>query len=158
MLQVGATGSRIMIAQTIANTTFQVAQFIEKARQSVEIPDCEPWPGSAKVCYPPLWIKVANGNKDDGEAMKEFASVVTDIREESRIQGRQRWQMRLERTEFSAGDAGMLEAAARSGAMLVMPVLQVVTDAAGEVWHVVEKPLAAGTRVTGRVAEAEEVV
>jgi len=24
-------------------------------------------------------------------------------------------------------------------------------DAAGEVWHVVEKPLAAGTTVTGRV-------
>ena len=101
---------------------------------------------------------MANGNNDDGEAVKEFASVVTDIREESRIQGRQRWQMRLERTEFSAGDAGVLEAAARSGAMLVMPVLQVVTDAAGEVWHVVEKPLAEGTRVTGRVDEAEEVV
>jgi hypothetical protein len=33
---------------------------------------------------------------------------------------------------------------------LVVPVLGVVTDA-GEVWHLVEKPLAAGTAVTGRV-------
>jgi hypothetical protein len=26
-----------------------------------------------------------------------------------------------------------------------------VVDASGEIWHVVEKPLAAGTAVTGRV-------
>jgi hypothetical protein len=32
----------------------------------------------------------------------------------------------------------------------VVPVLGVVMDG-GEVWHVVEKPLAAGTAVTGRV-------
>ena len=32
-----------------------------------------------------------------------------------------------------------------------VPVLGVVVDAAGEVWHVVEKPLAAGTAVTARV-------
>jgi hypothetical protein len=30
-------------------------------------------------------------------------------------------------------------------------VLGVLVDDAGEVWHVVEKPLAAGTKVTGRV-------
>ena len=48
------------------------------------------------------------------------------------------------------GDVGVLEAVARSGARLVVPVLGVVMDA-GEVWHVVEKPLAAGTAVTGRV-------
>jgi alanyl-tRNA synthetase len=35
---------------------------------------------------------------------------------------------------------------------LVVPVLAVVVDAAGEVWHVVEKPLAAGTSVTARVS------
>jgi alanyl-tRNA synthetase len=40
---------------------------------------------------------------------------------------------------------------ARSGARLVVPVLGVVVDDGGEVWHVVEKPLAAGTAVTGRV-------
>jgi hypothetical protein len=83
--------------------------------------------------------------------VKEFAAVVADIREESRVAGRQRWQMALDRTEFGAGDAGVLEAVARSGVRLVVPVLGVVKDAAGEVWHVVEKPLAAGTAVTGRV-------
>ena len=83
--------------------------------------------------------------------MSEFSCVVTDIREESRVAGKQRWQMALDRTEFVAGDVGMLEAVARSGAKLAVPVIGVVIDAAGEVWHVVEKPLAAGTRVTGRV-------
>ena len=93
------------------------------------------------------------GARDGNEAVRvnEFSGVVVDIREESRVQGRQRWQMALDRTEFVDGDIGMLEAVARSGAKLVVPVLGVVTDATGEVWHLVEKPLAAGTRVTGRV-------
>jgi hypothetical protein len=82
--------------------------------------------------------------------LNEFEGVVTDIREESRVAGRQRWQMSLDRTEFRAGDLGILEAVSRSGARLMVPVLGVVVDA-GEVWHVVEKPLGAGTRVTGRV-------
>jgi hypothetical protein len=85
--------------------------------------------------------------------VNEFSSVVTDIREESRVAGRQRWQMALDQTEFSVGDVGMLEAVARSGAKLVVPVLGVVMDAAGEMWHVVDKPLAEGTRVTGRVGQ-----
>jgi hypothetical protein len=33
-------------------------------------------------------------------------------------------------------------------------VLAVEVDSAGEVWHLVEKPLAAGTAVTGRVGKA----
>ena len=82
--------------------------------------------------------------------MSSFVAEVIDIREESRVAGRQRWQMALDRTEFVAGDVGVLEAVARSGARLVVPVLGVVMDA-GEVWHLVEKPLAAGTAVTGRV-------
>jgi hypothetical protein len=86
-----------------------------------------------------------------GVRLGEFSSVVTDIREESRVAGRQRWQMALDRTEFVVGDTGVLEAVARSGARLLVPVLGVVLDAAGEVWHLVEKPLAAGTAVTGRV-------
>ena len=90
--------------------------------------------------------------------MNEFSSLVTDIREESRVAGRQRWQMALDRTEFAAGDVGMLEAVARSGAKLLVPVLQVVMDAEGEVWHVVEKPLGAGTRVTGRVSDSQRRV
>ena len=84
-----------------------------------------------------------------------FMAVVTDIREESRVAGRQRWQMALDRTEFRAGDVGELEAVARSGARLQVPVLGVEIDAAGEVWHVVEKPLAAGTAVSGRVGARE---
>jgi hypothetical protein len=86
--------------------------------------------------------------------MSIFAAVVTDVREESRVAGRQRWQMTLDRTEFDATDGrdvGVMEAVARSGARLVVPVLGVMVDAAGEVWHVVEKPLAAGTVVTARV-------
>jgi len=85
-------------------------------------------------------------------AVNGFRAVVTDIREESRVDGRQRWQMALDRTVFVAGDVGVLEAVARSGARLVVPVLGTVVDAAGEVWHVVEKPLAAGTAVTGLVS------
>jgi hypothetical protein len=81
----------------------------------------------------------------------KFSAVVTDIREESRIAGRQRWQMALDRTEFGAGDVGAIEAVARSGVKLSVPVLGVVIDEAGNVWHVVEKPLAAGTAVTARV-------
>jgi hypothetical protein len=88
--------------------------------------------------------------------VNEFSGVVTDIREESRVGGRQRWQMALDRTEFFVGDVGVLEAVARSGARLLVPVLGVVMDAAGEVWHVVEKPLAAGTAVTGRVGQIGE--
>jgi hypothetical protein len=81
----------------------------------------------------------------------KFAAVVVDIREESRVEGRQRWQMALDHTDFSAGDVGVLEAVAPSGVKLVVPVLRVLVEASGEVWHVVEKPLAAGTAVTGRV-------
>jgi len=85
--------------------------------------------------------------------VSEFSSVVTDIREESRVAGRQRWQMALDRTKFVAGDVGVLEAVARSGTRLVVPVLGVVVEA-GQMWHVVEKPLAAGTTVTGRVSRS----
>jgi hypothetical protein len=86
--------------------------------------------------------------------VKEFSGVVTDIREESRVAGRQRWQMALDRTEFVAGEVGVLEAVSRSGARLIVPVLGVMVDVGGEVWHLVEKPLAAGTRVTGRVGRS----
>lgn len=81
----------------------------------------------------------------------KFEAVVVDIREESRVAGRQRWQMALDRTGFGAGDVGTLEAVAPSGVRLVVPVLNIVVDDAGEIWHVVEKPLAAGTSVTAYV-------
>jgi hypothetical protein len=100
-----------------------------------------------------MYSSAAEKDAGKGGQVNEFSGVVTDIREESRVAGRQRWQMTLDRTEFVVGDVGVLEAVARSGAKLAVPVLGVVIDAAGEVWHVVEKPLAAGTRVKGRVNE-----
>ena len=87
-----------------------------------------------------------------------FSATVADIREESRRGGRQRWQIALDHTEFGvdAGrNSGVMEAVAPRGARLVVPVLDVVVDSTGEVWHVVEKPLAAGTAVTARVGAAE---
>jgi alanyl-tRNA synthetase len=83
--------------------------------------------------------------------VKKFAGVVTDIRLESRADGVDRWQMTVSGTSFRAGDTGVFEAVARSGTRLVVPVLSVTVDSHGDVWHVVEKPLAAGTAVTGRV-------
>ena len=81
-----------------------------------------------------------------------FSAVVVDIREERRVEGRQRWQLLLDRTEFSPGATGTLEAVARSGARLIIPVFGIVEEH-GEVWHQVEKPLMAGTEITGTVTE-----
>ena len=83
-----------------------------------------------------------------------FPAVVTDIRLESRDGAAVRWQMTLDRTEFTAGDVGVLEAVSRSGTRIEVPVLAVVIDE-GDIWHVVEKPLAAGTDVTGRVTSRQ---
>ena len=79
-----------------------------------------------------------------------FAAVVTDIRLESGSGVSARWQMTLSRTEFVAGDTGVLEAVSRAGTRLTVPVLAVIEED-GAVWHIVEKPLAAGTDVAGRV-------
>lgn len=91
-----------------------------------------------------------------------FEAEVTDIRLESRKDGVNRWQLALDKTAFypeSGGqpwDLGTLEAVARSGARLEVPVLAVVEDD-GEVWHVVEKPLMAGTVVTGKLDAARRL-
>jgi alanyl-tRNA synthetase len=91
----------------------------------------------------------------------EFSAVVTDIRLERRDGATgNRWQIALDRTAFypeSGGqpwDLGRLEAVARSGARLEVPVLAVVEDETGEIWHVVEKPLTAGTEITGAIDPA----
>ena len=84
--------------------------------------------------------------------MTEFAAVVMDIRLESHVAGVARCQISLDETVFGEGDTGELEAVAPSGARLVVPVLSVEADEDGEVWHLVEKPLGAGTQVTGRVS------
>ena len=77
-----------------------------------------------------------------------FSSVVVDIREEGRVGGKQQWQLLLKETKFTAGDTGVLEAVARSGARLSVPVLGALEEK-GEIWLRVEKPLMAGTEVTG---------
>jgi hypothetical protein len=86
----------------------------------------------------------------ESSAVLSFEAVVTDIRLESRVEGRARWQIALDRTLFStvAAPTGVLEAVARSGARLVVPVLEVVEEA-GVVWHVADKPLTEGTSITG---------
>ena len=79
-----------------------------------------------------------------------------DIRLERRVEGRQQFQVLLDRTGFLAGETGRMEAVAPSGVRLVVPVLRVVVDAAGDVWHGVEKPLAADTEVTGFVERPDD--
>jgi hypothetical protein len=83
--------------------------------------------------------------------LKQFESVVTDIRLESRTGTAAVWWMSLDATEFQVGDTGILAAVTRSGTRLEIPVTAVVEDEDGVVWHVVEKPLAAGTDVRGMV-------
>jgi alanyl-tRNA synthetase len=61
--------------------------------------------------------------------------------------------MSLDETKFAVGDVGVLEAVTRSGTRLSIPVAGVVQDGDGVLWHVVEKPLAAGTEVLGLVRE-----
>ena len=96
------------------------------------------------------------------QELMAFVAEVTDIRLESRKDGVNRWQVALDRTAFypeSGGqpwDVGTLEAVARSGARLEVPVLAVVEEH-GEVWHVVEKPLMAGTVVSGQVDAARRL-
>jgi len=46
---------------------------------------------------------------------------------------------------------GVLRAVSRGGTRIQVPVLAVVADEASDLWHVVEKPLAAGTDVVGQV-------
>lgn len=79
-----------------------------------------------------------------------FSSVVVDIREERRSGGRQQWQLLLEHSEFRVGDTGVLEAVARSGVRLAVPILGVYEEN-GEIWLRVEKPLMAGTVVIAQI-------
>ncbi|MDR3735980.1 MAG: hypothetical protein P4L10_10655 [Acidobacteriaceae bacterium] len=88
------------------------------------------------------------GLAGDGMA---FEAEITEIYESARGGCGSLWQLVLNRTEFSAGDIGVLRAKARSGAEIAIPVLNVEADAAGVVWHFVRKPLAAGTLIQGEV-------
>ena len=78
-----------------------------------------------------------------------FQAVVVDIRLQSRDGLAAVWEMALDRTEFAPGQQGRLEAVSRAGTRLSIPVRDVFSDEAGVLWHLVEKPLAAGTDVQG---------
>ncbi|SEB63745.1 alanyl-tRNA editing protein [Terriglobus roseus] len=96
----------------------------------------------------------------DEPATLEFTAEVTAIREVARVDGRQVWQIALDRTAFyptSGGqpnDTGKLTATARSGASLDAPITDVEEDETGEVWHTTSKPLQEGTPVRGVVDAA----
>jgi alanyl-tRNA synthetase len=89
----------------------------------------------------------------DDPSLTEFTASVADIREHSRGV----WQLALDRSAFypaSGGqpfDTGTLLATAPSGTRLIAQISNVEEDESGEVWHTTDKPLAAGTPVTGRV-------
>ena len=95
------------------------------------------------------------GADSGGGEVNEFAAVVTDIREESRVAGRQRWQMALDRTEFRGwairGCWRRWRGVERDW-WFRCSACEVMRRARCGI--VVEKPLAAGTAVTGRVGEA----
>lgn len=80
-----------------------------------------------------------------------FAAVVEDVRERMRVEGRAVWQLALSETYFSTGATGVLVATSRLGSRLTLRVLEVGMDDRGVVWHTVDKPLAAGTEVSGEV-------
>ena len=82
---------------------------------------------------------------------RSFHAVVDDLREQQRLAGRVLWQMALSNTAFHPGETGTLVAVSRKGTRIEIPVLSVEHDSAGRLWHIVEKPLAAGTTVTGEV-------
>jgi alanyl-tRNA synthetase len=90
-------------------------------------------------------------------ALTHFTATVTDIRERSRTGGTSLWQIALDRSAFyptSGGqphDTGTLAATAPSGARLEAPIVDVEEDEHGELWHLTQKPLLAGTQVEGRI-------
>jgi alanyl-tRNA synthetase len=96
----------------------------------------------------------------DEPATLEFTATVTAIREVARVDGRQVWQIALDRTAFyptSGGqpcDTGTLTATARSGAVLHVPITATEEDEHGEVWHTSAKPLQEGTGIRGAVDAA----
>ena len=83
----------------------------------------------------------------------DFEATVLDVREERRVGTSARWQLLLTQAGASAGTLETLEAVSRNGTRLQLAVLATVCDAAGQLWCVVEKPLAAGTAVRGRYGE-----
>ena len=86
--------------------------------------------------------------------LREFSGAVSRVREFGSRDGESVWQLALDRTAFyptSGGqpfDTGLIST---GGAALEIPVEQVEEDEDGTVWHFVRRPLAEGTRLTGRI-------
>ncbi|MGI4755256.1 MAG: alanyl-tRNA editing protein [Janthinobacterium lividum] len=105
----------------------------------------------------PAGTQVADRIYYDDPGCTSFTAEVTAIREIARVDGKQVWQIALDRTAFcptSGGqpfDTGVLTATARSGASLTVPITNVEEDESGEVWHTTAKPLQEGTAVSGAV-------
>ena len=89
--------------------------------------------------------------------LRTFTGAVTDVREVADSNGKQIWQLALNRTAFyptSGGqpfDTGQLSAVSLDGTALMVPVEQVEEDEQGAVWHFVRNPLVAGTFVEGQI-------
>jgi len=81
-----------------------------------------------------------------------FETEIVDIRLHSRADGRSLWQVSLLQTEFRSGDTGVLRARAKSGASIEIAVIAV--DEEGVLWHMLEKPLLAGTAIVGSITGA----
>lgn len=81
---------------------------------------------------------------------EQFEATVVDVQLESRSEGRSWWRLALDHSDFRAGDTGELEAEARSGARLRLPLVRVELAPDGTLWHVVQKPLTEGTKVVAR--------
>ena len=89
--------------------------------------------------------------------LRTFTGAVTDVREVADSNGKQIWQLALNRTAFyptSGGqpfDTGQLSAVSLDGTALMVPVEQVEEDEQGAVWHFVRNPLVSGTFVEGQI-------
>jgi alanyl-tRNA synthetase len=90
--------------------------------------------------------------------LRSFTAVVADVRQLASSQGESVWQLAFDRTAFypdSGGqpcDTGLIRATSPGGVTLEIAVESVEEDEHGQVWHVVRKPLSAGTHVEGEIA------
>ncbi|HEY1809801.1 MAG TPA: DHHA1 domain-containing protein [Acidobacteriaceae bacterium] len=90
--------------------------------------------------------------------LKTFTAVVADVRQLASSQDESVWQLAFDRTAFypdSGGqpcDTGLIRATSLGGVTLEIAVESVEEDEHGQVWHVVRKPLSAGTHIEAEIA------
>ena len=87
----------------------------------------------------------------------EFSATVTEIRELTRFHGQPVFQLTLDNTLFTPGNAaeshslGTLTATSRTGMILIAPITAVTQDISGELWHATVKPLQPGILAKGHI-------